>query len=247
MMLYLRSFLFNTLFYGCTAIACIVLLPSLVLPKKQFLKLLRVYFYTLSFLEHRVAGINYKVLGTENIPNEGAFIVAAKHYSTYETMKLFLLFNDPAIILKKELLNIPFWGWYARKSDTIAIDRKNRDTAMQSILEGTEKVKNQGRPIIIFPQGTRVRPDQTPTEKPYKSGVAHMALSSGLPVIPLALNSGACWPRKSFLKYPGTVTFKFLSPIDTNKIKNKEELMHKIETVLETESDALIKSVTKQN
>lgn len=212
-MIFLRSTLFNILFYGTTAIACVLCLPGLLLPKKQAMWIVKFFVHTVYFLEKHVIGLDYEVRGAENLPTGGSFIVAAKHQSPYETMKLNILFDDPAIVLKKELLMIPLWGWFLAKIDPIAINRSKFRQSLNQITEGTLHVKGQGRPIVIFPQGTRVLLDQTTKDKPYKIGVARAAEAAGLPVIPLALNSGVFWPRKSWVKKPGKVIFEFLPPV----------------------------------
>ncbi len=239
-MLFIRSLIFNIAFYLLTAAACIVLLPALLLPKKYTLELTRGYFNLLTLCEKYIVGITYSVEGTENIPKDTAYIVAAKHYSTYETMKLFLLFHYPAVILKRELMRIPLWGWYAKKFELIAINRGSKQYAVESVVEGAKRVIEQKRPIIIFPQGTRIKIDATTAEKPYKSGVAHMAMQTGLPVVPLAHNSCQVWPRKSFMKYPGHVVFKFLEPLKVDDTMEKNDVLSALENVLEPATNALL-------
>ncbi|MCB9988937.1 MAG: 1-acyl-sn-glycerol-3-phosphate acyltransferase [Rhodospirillales bacterium] len=238
MILFLRSTLFNMALYGTTALMCVVCLPGLLLPKKQAMGIVALFVHTVHFLEKYIAGLDYEVRGIENLPQSGAYIVAAKHQSPYETFKLNILFNDPAIVLKRELLRIPLWGQFLAKIDPIAIDRSAGKAAMQQIVEGALHVKEQGRPMVIFPQGTRVWPYETPKDKPYRAGVARIQEATQLPIIPLALNTGAFWPRHSWVKKPGTVVFEFLPPIMPEK--DTAAVLKELEETLEGTSYRLM-------
>jgi 1-acyl-sn-glycerol-3-phosphate acyltransferase len=233
----IRSTLFNIAFYSFTALACILCLPCLFFPKKQAMLAVRIFVHGTHGLEKYILGLDYEVRGRENLPPSGSYIVAAKHESPYETTKLNILFADPAIVLKRELLRIPLWGRFLAKVEPIAIDRSHKKEAMEQIIEGAKRVRDQGRPIVIFPQGTRVYPWQTTAERPYKPGVARTALAVGLPIIPMALNSGMFWPRKSWLKHSGKVVFEFLPPLDM--AQDVPALMKDLETKLEAASQAL--------
>lgn len=240
-----RSTLFNISFYSLVAFECIICLPLLLLPRRYFMAVVHGFVASVYFLEKNILRLNYEVRGLEHLPKTGSFIVAAKHQSAYETMKLHLLLKDPAIILKKELLSIPLWGQYLKKSDVIAIDRSTPDTAITSIQEGAKRMQSQGRPIIIFPQGTRVAPEQTANDKPYKVGIARVQEATELPIIPLALNAGLFWPKTGWLKSSGTVIFKFLEPIEAGM--DRAALLKKIETSIETETGLLMQEAKKTN
>ncbi len=240
---FLRSTLFNLSFYGATALACIACIPTLFLPRCAFLTIVDLWLHSVAFLEEHILGLTYEVRGIEHLPKDGSFIVAAKHQSPYETFKLRLILDDPAVILKQELLRIPLWGAYLKKSDVIAIDRSTPKIALESIKAGALRVKEQGRPIVIFPQGTRVLPDATTKDKPYKSGVYNIQNATKLPIIPLALNSGVFWPRKSWLKSSGVVTFEFLKPIKPGT--PKKELMSVLEHRTESASNKLMDEARK--
>lgn len=235
---YIRSIFYNLSFYGLTAGACVLCLPALLLPRKHAMWVVDMFVHTNAFLEKYVLGLKYEIRGAEHLPKRGAYIIAAKHQSAYETMKLHILFKDPAVILKKELLNIPLWGWYLKKSDVIAIDRSSREAAAKSIQDGAIHMKVEGRPIVIFPQGTRVQIDATTKEKPYKVGVARIQEATDLAIIPMAMNAGMYWPRNSFFKSSGTVVFEFLKPIKPGMDRSK--LMAKLEKQIETKSNALM-------
>ena len=234
--LYLRSTLFTIGFYSWTLAACLMFLPGLLLPKKQALWVVRIWVGGIYLLEKYVLGLDYEVRGWEHVPPSGAFIVAAKHESPYETMKLNRLFADPAIILKKELLRVPLWGPFLAKAEPIAIDRRSGKQAITQLVDGARLVQAQGRPIIIFPQGTRVRPETTVAERPYKIGVARMAVATGMPVIPLALNSGVFWPKGAWLKKPGQMVFEFLPALRADEEK---AMLRELEEKLEAASRRL--------
>lgn len=240
---FIRSTLFNIAFYGTTALACVLCLPGLLLPKRQAMWIVKLFVHSVWFFERRILGLDFEVRGREHIPSTGSFIIAAKHQSPYETMKMHILFDDPAIVLKKELLKIPLWGWFLAKSDPVAIDRSRARESLGQMGEGGLRAKAQGRPIVIFPQGTRVHTWQTPQDKPYKAGVAKLRDATGLPVIPLALDSGFFWPRSSWIKKPGRVVFEFLPPVPENLgvyevVKDLQERLEKRSNLLVQEAQA---------
>ncbi len=241
----IRSIFFNICFLIATAISCVIYIPTLLLPRKLYLNTVTAYLLTVQFFERHVMGITYEVRGLEHLPKDGAYLIASKHQSLFETFKLRLIFDDPAIILKKELLRIPLWGLYLGKSDVIAIDRSTPERALKSIEEGALRMKAQGRPIIIFPQGTRVHPDETPADKPYKAGIARVQDATNLPVIPMALNSGYFWPKRGWLKNPGTVIFQLLEPIEPGKMDRKK-LMNTLQQRIEKQSDELVTEAKQQ-
>lgn len=210
----IRSTLFNIAFIGVTFVMMIFTLPATFMPRRIAMKVVRLWVNSVHRLERLILNLDYEVRGLEHLPHGQSFLVAAKHQSAYETMKLHILFDDPAIVLKKELLSIPMWGRFLKKIDPVAIDRSNKEEAMKSLLAGVESMKNQSRPIVIFPQGTRVHYDATTDEKPYKAGIAKMYASSGLPIVPMALNTGIFWPRTSWIKRPGKIVFEFLPSIE---------------------------------
>lgn len=234
----IRSTIYNLCFYGLTAIACVLCLPTLVLPRRAFMTVVHGFVFTNHILEKYILGLDFQVRGREHLPLSGSYIVASKHQSAYETTKLHILFDDPAIILKKELLKIPLWGWYLGKSDVIAIDRSTPKSAIESIQEGARKMQTQGRPIIIFPQGTRVSTTTTAKDRPYKIGVVRLQEATGLPIIPLAMNTGTFWPRNAWIKKPGTVVFEFLPPIEQGL--PPAEILTKLQNDVEDRTTALM-------
>jgi 1-acyl-sn-glycerol-3-phosphate acyltransferase len=184
------------------------------MPRPVILGITRFYLGTTHLLEKYIIGLNYEIRGSEHLPIDGTYIVAAKHQSAYETLKLHRLFGDPTIILKQELMKIPLFGKFLSKIDVIPINRRNKEESIRAIVAGAKRMQKNNRPIIIFPQGTRVPVSADTKQKPYKGGIVKMYAHTDIPIIPMALNSGLFWPRKSFIKRPGTVIFEFLAPIE---------------------------------
>jgi 1-acyl-sn-glycerol-3-phosphate acyltransferase len=230
----LRSAAFSLLFPLWTGICCIVLAFGTFLPRKGALAMALAWVRSVAWIERHVLGLDYRVIGRENLPSHGAFIVAAKHQSTFETMKLHLILNDPAIVLKKELLRIPIWGRYLKQTGMIPIDRGAGRRAVGGMLSASQHAKADGRPIVIFPQGTRVAAG---AKRSYKPGVVALYQELDLPIIPLALNSGLFWPKKG-MKHGGTVTFSFLPPIAPGM--EPEAALRLLEDRLESETNRLV-------
>lgn len=237
-MLIIRSLLFNAIFYLWTIVCCFGLLWTLPLPRRFLVGGVTWYMRTLVVLERAIIGLEHEIKGLEHLPREGAYIVGAKHQSMWETMKLHLILGDPAIILKRELLFLPIWGWYAAKADMIAVNRGKKGAAVASMLAGARRVAAEGRPICIFPQGTRVAPGD---HHPYKIGIAILYEDLGLPIVPMALNSGMFWGRRTFIRRPGRITIEFLPPIPPGL--PKETALARLEQELETASDRLVEAV----
>lgn len=244
MILFLRQILFNIAFIIINLTTVTVLLPFLPCNRPFYMRLMKNYFAAIYWSEKNILGLDYEVRGTEHMPKDSICIVAAKHYSAYETLKLHLLFKDPAIILKQELYDLPLWGWHARKTDMIAINRSNREESVNSIVRGALRMKDLGRTIVIFPQGTRVHIDDTPQNKPYKRGIARMYEATNLPVVPLAMNSGVYWAKNAFFKKPGKVVFEFLPPIPAGL--SSDELMTRLQETLEQHSNRLVKEAREK-
>ncbi len=237
-MLTLRSILFNTAFYIWTTICCFGLLWMLLLPRRGMVEVVKWYMRTLYWLERTIIGLRYEVKGLEHLPKEGCYLVGAKHQSMWETMKIHLILGDPAIILKWELLFIPIWGWYAAKARMIAVRRGKRGSAIASMVAGARRVCEESRPIVIFPQGTRTAPGEY---RPYKIGIVALYEQLSVPIVPMALNSGMFWGRRTFIRRPGTITVEFLPPIPPGL--PREEAMARLESALEPATDRLVTAV----
>ncbi|NNG04881.1 MAG: 1-acyl-sn-glycerol-3-phosphate acyltransferase [Inquilinus sp.] len=238
-MVALRSLAFNIAFYLWTAVCCLGLLWTLVIPRRAMLWMIRTfYFHGIYVIERAILDLDYRVIGRQHIP-DGPFILAAKHQSVWETMKLHLLVDDPVIVLKRELMFVPIWGWYAAKAKLIPVVRGAGGKAVASIVAGArERAIPLGRPIVIFPQGTRVAAG---THRPYRVGIAALYEALDLPVLPMALNSGVFWPRRKFLKKPGTITVEFLPPIPPGL--GRDAFLKRLEGDLEAVTERLVLEV----
>lgn len=230
---WIRSVLFNFVFLFWLVVPSIAFLWVLLLGQKRVFMAILFWQSALAWFERKIVKLDYRIEGLDYVP-EGPCIIAAKHQSAWETCKLNILFENPAIVLKKELTYVPIWGWYAKASGLIPIDRKAGAAALSRMKKAACAAKAQGRKIVIFPQGTRVRPHH---RKPYKVGVAALYQELDLPVVPMAVNSGLFWPKGAFLKKPGTVTIKFLPPIEPGL--SRSSFMRQLEEQLELESDQL--------
>jgi 1-acyl-sn-glycerol-3-phosphate acyltransferase len=181
-----------------------------------------------------IAGITYEVRGLEHLPN-GPIMIGAKHQSVLDTIIPTLFTNMPVYVLKQELLNLPIFGWYCRKAGLIAIDRSGHMSALKAMVAQAKERFEQGRPLIIFPEGTR---QMIGAEPDYKPGVAAIYMLLGVPCVPLALNTGTSWPAKGFMRYPGKVVFEFL-PVIPPGLK-RGPFMELLESRIEGASQALL-------
>jgi 1-acyl-sn-glycerol-3-phosphate acyltransferase len=204
-----RSIAFNLLFYLNTLLYLIVALPTFFLPYRAIIAVARSWARTNLVLLRVVAGIDYELRGREKLP-KGPIIVAPKHQSAWETFALLPLFDNPVFILKRELQWIPIFGWLTIKGRMVPVDRGAGSQALAAMTERARIELADNRQIIIFPEGTR-RP--AGAEPRYKYGVAHLYAALGVPCVPIALNSGLFWPRRSIRLLPGTVLVEVLDPI----------------------------------
>lgn len=232
----LRSLLFNVLYFLWVSVPTAAFLWILLLPDSGFFAWVRGWQRFVGWMERNIIGLQCRTIGWEHVP-KGACIIAAKHQSAWETLRLNVLFYNPAIVLKKELVHMPVWGWYAWRCGMIPIDRGGGSKSLKRMMATAHKAKDQGRKIVIFPQGTRVNPG---VKKPYKSGVAALYKELGLPIVPVAVNSGLFWPKGAFIKKPGTVTLEFLPPIPAGLAR--AEMMQRLESQIEEASDRLAKN-----
>lgn len=237
-MIFLRSLLFNILFFSWTAIYCIGISWTLLMPRSVMMATIRLYMRSLCFLERTIIGLHYDVKGLEHLPKDGCYLVGAKHQSMWETMKLHLMFRDPSIVLKHELIYLPLWGWYAWKARMIPVKRGKRGAAIASLVKGAKEMREMGREIVIFPQGTRVAMGEY---RPYKVGISILYEELGVPLVPMALNSGVFWGRKTFMKYPGRITIEFLPAIPPGL--PREEALSTLEDRLESACNHLALAV----
>jgi 1-acyl-sn-glycerol-3-phosphate acyltransferase len=223
-----RSVLFNVLFYLNTALWLVIALPTFFMSYRAIMAIAKAWGRTNLVLLRVVAGIDYEIRGREKIP-PGALIVAPKHQSAWETFALLPLFDSPLFIVKRELQWIPIFGWLMIKGRMVPVDRSAGSQALSTMTERARVELSAGRQLIIFPEGTR-RP--AGAEPRYKLGVAHLYASTGVPCVPIALNSGLFWPRRSIRRLPGTVLVEILDPIPPGLDKDVffKRLQHDIET-----------------
>jgi 1-acyl-sn-glycerol-3-phosphate acyltransferase len=204
-----RSILFNVVFYVNLVVFLVVGSPLMFGPRRWAMFGLKLWAITSQWWLEVIVGIDVDVRGRANVP-DGAVIVAGKHQSLFETFALIPLFNDPAMVLKRELLFIPLFGWFAAKFRMIPVDRGAGASALRGMLLHARRAAAGGREILIFPEGTRRPPGAPPA---YKPGAAAIYGALGLPCVPMAINSGLFWPRRKILKTPGTIVVEFLPPI----------------------------------
>lgn len=235
-MIFFRSCLFNITFYGWTLGCGIVFLPTLLLPSSVVSKVAQFWLSGVIYLCEHVLNLHFKIKGRIDLLKTGS-IFAVKHQSAWETFIFYLLLADPAVVLKRDLLWIPFFGWYLRKVNVIPLSRsKNKGSRdLKHLLKKAKDASAQKRQILIFPEGTRSSPGQKGT---YKTGVASLYLHLNIPVVPIAHNAGLFWPRRGFLKYPGQITLEILEPIAPGLTRH--DFMNLLEDRIETKTKEIV-------
>jgi 1-acyl-sn-glycerol-3-phosphate acyltransferase len=231
----LRSLVFNTLFYLVLAVYLVAAIPTLLMPRRAILALARNWARVNLAMLRIICRIEVDWRGLEKIP-EGAILVAAKHQSAWETFALLTLFDDPTFILKRELLWLPFYGWYARHAGMIPVERGGGKPALTAMAAHARAALAEGRQIVVFPEGTRRAPGAEPR---YKYGVAHLYGECGVRCVPMALNSGLFWPRRRFMRYPGTIVVEVLDPIAPGQ--PVEEFFARLQREIETATAKLLR------
>ena len=224
-MIFLRSLFFNIFLFGGIAVACIIAFPLLFLKDKHMICAGKILSRYVGFLLKIFIDVKINFKGTENLNKFEEYFVASAHQSMFETFALQSVLDYPVFILKKELLRIPLFGLYLKKIKSIEIVR---DTTTKDNLNFFDKVaniiKNEKRPLLIFPQGTRVKFDEI---VPFKKGVGKIYEALNVSCVPVALNSGKVWPKKGMLKFPGKITVSFLKPIEPGL--NRDEFIKNLE------------------
>ena len=224
-MILLRSLLFNLFLYTGIIVVFIIAIPSLFLPTKFTLLFGKILGHYVIFIVRFFLNTKVEIKGIDNIPKTEKYFVASAHQSMFETFALQAVLNYPVFILKRELLKIPLFGLYLKKIKSIEIVR---DTTTKDNLSFFDKVaaiiKNENRPLLIFPQGTRIKTNEI---VPFKKGVGRIYETLNVSCIPIALNSGIVWPKKGIIKYPGKITISLLEPIKPGL--NKDEFITNLE------------------
>ncbi|TAL52579.1 MAG: 1-acyl-sn-glycerol-3-phosphate acyltransferase [Methylovulum sp.] len=200
------SMMLSTLIFGPLVLLCSAF------PFSVRYKIAKLWVQLVLLIARIFCGVRHEVEGLEHIKDIQTAIVLSKHQSAWETIALRLILPTQTALLKQSLLRLPIWGWALATLKPIAIDRKNQRAALKTLLKQGKACLNEGIWVVVFPEGTRTAPGEV---KKFNAGGAILAEKSGYPVIPVAHNSGHCWPRYSFLKYPGTITVKIGPVIDT--------------------------------
>jgi 1-acyl-sn-glycerol-3-phosphate acyltransferase len=232
--LVLRSVVFNVVFYVNLIVLLIIAIPTVLMPRRGIIFMAQTWGRTSNFWLRVICGTKIEYRGLEKIP-PGALILAAKHQSVWETFTLVAMLDEPTYVLKRELKWIPFFGWYLSKAGMIGVNRGARGVALTSMAAGARVALAEGRQIIIFPEGTRRAPHAEPA---YKYGVVHLYTETGVPCVPVALNSGLFWPRRKFLRYPGTIRLEVLDPIPPGL--SKEAFAARLKNDIETATARLV-------
>ncbi len=230
-----RSVIFNILFYLNLLVMLVAALPTLLMPRAAIVGVARLWALINSWLLHAICDITAEFGGLEKIP-PGPLIVACKHQSLWETFALLHLFSDPAYIMKRELMWIPFFGWYTWKAGMISVDRSKGSQALVEMNACVRRELACNRQVIIFPEGTRRPPGADPR---YKHGVVHLYTGTGVACLPVALNSGLFWPRRSMRRHPGTIRVEVLDPIPPGL--EKTVFFQRLQDAIESATARLLK------
>jgi 1-acyl-sn-glycerol-3-phosphate acyltransferase len=204
-----RSAIYNVLFYALLVFWILVAIPTFLMPPRAFMAIAKAWGRSSIWLMRVVCNTRFEIRGLDKIP-AGPLVVASKHQSMWETFALLQFFDRPLFIYKRELGWIPFFGWYLVKSKMIGVDRTGGARSLIDMAKRATEEVQHGRQLIIFPEGTR-RPVEAPPD--YKPGIAQIYAKCGVPCLPVALNSGLFWPRRTFRRYPGTLVVEFLDPL----------------------------------
>jgi len=208
-MILARSILFQILFYTTTAVMAVAALPLLLAPGAWMMRYGTAWSALMLKLLEWSVGLGFEVRGRENLP-PGPVIIGMKHQSAWDTLAAPVIFDRPVIVLKRELGWIPFYGWYALKAGMIPIDRGAAASALRAMVARSARAVAARRPIIVFPEGTRTAVGAPPN---YQPGIFALYRQLGLPLVPVAVNSGLYWGRRQFTKRPGRIVVEILPPI----------------------------------
>jgi 1-acyl-sn-glycerol-3-phosphate acyltransferase len=238
----LRSAIFNAVFYVNLIVFLVVGSPLLLGPRIWAIRALQLWAQASLWWLRVLCNITMEVRGRENIPT-GAALVAGKHQSLWETFAILPLLDDPSMVLKRELIFIPLFGWFGIKFRMIAVERSAGSAALRNLVRRGKEEVARGRQIVIMPEGTRKGPDDPPD---YKPGAAALYGQLGVPCVPFGLNAGLFWPRRKFLRLPGTIVLEFLPAIPAGL--KRTEFQSRLEAAIETSTRALVAEArAKQN
>lgn len=216
-MLILRSLIFSILFYGFFAVSAVAAAGISLISPKSLPPFTRFWSRSWLSMYRAICKVNYEVRGEQNIPRGGC-LLAVKHQSVWDTCALFAIFDRPVYVLKSELMFIPFFGWALARLGCIPVKRGTGKSALDNMIRGTRVALTQSKQVVIFPEGTRTMIGQAAN---YKTGISHLYTALEVACVPVALNSGAFWPRRKFLRPPGTIIVEVLSPIPPGLSRQK--------------------------
>jgi 1-acyl-sn-glycerol-3-phosphate acyltransferase len=233
-MMIIRSLAFVALFYLWSAVLAILMLPLLLLPRRWMLGAFRFWALGVIWMLGLVCGIRVELRGREHLP-KGRALIAAKHQCMFDIFAQFVWLPDHCFVMRKELMVIPFFGWYAAKTQMIVVDREGGAKALRGLVRDGKARLAEERQLVIFPEAHRGEPGHAGD---YQPGVAALSRELGLPTHPVATNSGVHWPAHGFLRRPGTIVFEYLEPIPAGLAR--ADYMRRLESAIETASDALL-------
>lgn len=232
--IFLRSLVYNIVFYVNLSVLLIGCLPTFFMKRHGIIFMARLWGLSSQWWLRLICGTKLEIRGLEKLP-KGGFMVASKHQSTYETFLLVATFRDPAFILKRELQWIPIFGWLTITAEQIPINRKAGAQAVPQMMRLARQAIEAGRQLIVFPEGTRRPVDAPPA---YKYGAARIYDEMKVSCVPIALNAGLFWPRRKFLRFPGTIIIEILDPIEPGL--GQKEFIARLENVIEPATNRLV-------
>jgi 1-acyl-sn-glycerol-3-phosphate acyltransferase len=233
-MLLVRSMLFVALFYLWSVVCGLLMTPLLAAPRAWMMRAMAIWSRGVMALLRTVCAIRVEIRGQAYLPS-GAALVAAKHQCMFDTMGPLAVFPDACYVMKRELLRIPFYGWYCRKAGMIEVDRRGQAKALRKLIADGRDRLGEARQLVIFPEGTRTPPGAA---SDYQPGVAGLYRELGLPCTPMATNSGVHWPPHGFIRRPGVIVYEFLEPIPAGL--HRGAFMRQLESRLEAASRRLL-------
>src|ERR1700719_245432 len=234
--IFLRSLAYNVLFYALLVFWIVVAIPTYLMPPRAFMAVAKAWARSSIWLMRVICNTKVEYRGLEKIP-QGPLIVASKHQSMWENFALLQFFDPPLFILKRELKWIPLFGWYLIKSNMIGVDRSAGGRALLTMARRAGEEVRRGRQLVIFPEGKRTAGDAPPH---YKTGVAQIYVDCGVTCLPVALNSGLFWPRRTFMRYPGTLVVEFLDPLPAGL--TRKDFIARIREAIEDATNRLVEA-----
>ncbi len=227
-MIYIRSAIFYVVYFSWTIFITTLGFPIAIFSYRKVIYIAHVWSYGCMLIMKYICGLSWRIEGIENMI-DGACIIASKHESTYDSMFVYRILWRPVAVIKKELCWVPWFGWFLIFAKMILIKRNSGASAIKQIIKESKKFIDDDRPVIIFPQGTRVKPGE---KKPYLPGIASLYKTTNLTVVPVSVNTGNFWPKHAFCVQPGEVVIRILKPIKPGM--DKKEFLKKLEHVIET-------------